>query len=326
MFSFLKRSRKSSPAGRKSGTFRPTFDSLEDRLVPSTLWVTSARDNGTAGTLRYEVQQASADAAQGRSDTIVFANSLRGSTIQLTRGALELTRVQGFGVGVIVNGGNAVTISGGFGTRVFEVDRGANLQLENLTVTDGFAYAGGAAFNDGTLGLSNCTLSGNKARYGGAIFNEDAGILNVFDSTFTSNTATQCGGGIDNDGTLVAYNTALIKNTANYGGGLLNAGDLVAANNCYFARNVATFGGGALDNHGQASLGNTWFSWNSGQYGGAIDDYGSLNMGGCTFHYNSASTHGAAIFVGHGHGSSFHQTNDSFAGNTAPDHHDIWYN
>src|SRR5438477_12918267 len=35
MFTFLKRSRKPSPASRKASTFRPTFEALEDRTLLS---------------------------------------------------------------------------------------------------------------------------------------------------------------------------------------------------------------------------------------------------------------------------------------------------
>jgi hypothetical protein len=325
MFSFLKRSRKSSPVGRKASSFRPACEALEDRLVLSTFYVTNTADNGAVGTLRWAVNEANWDSSRGVSDTIVFANSLRGSTIKLSHGALELKPVRSFTVGVTIDGGNAVTIDGGGVYEGFFVDHGANVQLKNLTVKNGYAYKGGAAANYGTLNLNNCTLAGNQAAYGGALYNAAGSNLYLYNSSLTSNTATQNGGGLDNDGTVMAYYDSFVKNRANYGGGIANFGNLEAVENCYFASNNAVFSGGALYNGGQATLGNTWFSGNSARYGGATADFGYLNMGGCTFHYNSASVHGAANYVGHGYRNSYHESKDSYFSNTAPDHYDIWY-
>jgi predicted outer membrane repeat protein len=324
MFSFLKRSRKPSPAARKSVTFRPTMDALEDRVVLSTFYVTSTADSSSVGTLRWAVGEANYDSSRGVSDTIVFAKSLSGSTIKLKYGALELKAVKGL-AGVTVDGGSAVTIDGGSVYEAFFIDHGANVQLKNLTVKNGYAYQGGAASNHGSLNVYNCTLTGNQAAYGGALYNAAGANLYLYNSTLSSNSATQNGGGLDNDGTVLAYNDSFVKNNANYGGGIANFGDLEAVENCYFASNRVGFSGGALYNGGQATIGNGWFTSNQAYYGGAIADFGSLNMGGTTFHYNSAVYHGAAIYVGHGHKSTFHESKDSYAGNSAPDHYDIWF-
>jgi hypothetical protein len=328
MFDFLRRSRKPSPVSRKANSFRPALEGLEGRLALSTAAahfnVTSALDNGAVGTLRWAVGQANADTMSGVSATVSFASSLRGSTIKLTRGDIEFTPARGL-CALTVDGGSAVTVSGNNGTQVFVVDSRANVQLSNLTITNGFAYKGGAAQNWGNLGLENCTLSNNGASYGGAIYNGAGGTLNLFDSTLSGNTASQEGGGIYNAGTVMANNDALMNNTANYGAGISSYGNLEMLTNCYFYHNTAVYGGGALYNGGQASIGRDQFLANSARYGGAIDDYGSLNISFSDFRNSYASIHGAAIFVGHGYLSTFHETSDSFSGNSSPDHYNEWY-
>src|SRR5262245_51278439 len=79
--------RKCPPARRR----RPArhvlhLDVLEDRLTPSTLTVTSAADDGSSGTLRAVV------GAANSGDTIVFDHSLKGQTITLKSGELNVTQ------------------------------------------------------------------------------------------------------------------------------------------------------------------------------------------------------------------------------------------
>src|SRR5271163_4752163 len=77
---------------------RLSLEVLEDRLAPAQLTVTSLLDPATltAGTLRYAVNQANTDAAQGISDTIVFnTTQMGGSTITLQQGQLLLGGVSG---------------------------------------------------------------------------------------------------------------------------------------------------------------------------------------------------------------------------------------
>jgi hypothetical protein len=59
---------------------------LEDRTVPSTLTVTSAADDGSAGTLRAVIGSASSG------DTVMFDPSLAGQNITLTQGELAITQ------------------------------------------------------------------------------------------------------------------------------------------------------------------------------------------------------------------------------------------
>ncbi len=73
---------------------RLLFETLEDRVVLTTIIVTNPLDPATltAGTLRSAVSQANSDAASGKSDTIMFSSSIAGDTIVLRQGPLELAR------------------------------------------------------------------------------------------------------------------------------------------------------------------------------------------------------------------------------------------
>jgi hypothetical protein len=55
---------------------RPRLERLEDRTVPSTLFVTNTRDDGTSGSLRAQVTAAQSG------DTIRFDPGLQGATMR----------------------------------------------------------------------------------------------------------------------------------------------------------------------------------------------------------------------------------------------------
>jgi hypothetical protein len=72
--------RSRRPIRRTPGQYQASrlqLELLEDRTVPSTLTVTSAADDGSAGTLRAVMTSA------GSGDTIVFDSNLTGQTITL---------------------------------------------------------------------------------------------------------------------------------------------------------------------------------------------------------------------------------------------------
>ena len=60
--------------------------------------------------------------------------------------------------------------------RVFTVNSGVTLNLNELTVADGSSFGnGGGIYNNGTLTVSNSTFSGNSANGGGGgIYNTAA--------------------------------------------------------------------------------------------------------------------------------------------------------
>jgi hypothetical protein len=74
-----------TPARKPTRRFRPQLEALEDRWLPSTLTVLNNYDSGT-GSLRAEI------AAANLGDTINFAPSLNGQTINLTSGQLVINK------------------------------------------------------------------------------------------------------------------------------------------------------------------------------------------------------------------------------------------
>src|SRR5262249_52649276 len=159
--------------------------------------------------------------AQG-GDTIVFAQSLRGSTIDLETGqsgfggAIELLITKN--LTIEGPGASNLAINSGL-SRVFHVAAGVQVTLSGLTIENGngttgtydpgadYGYGGGI-LNSGTLTVNGCLLSGNSGYYGGGIYN--AGTLTVSGSTVTQNTARYAGGGIYNAGTLTVLNSTVI--------------------------------------------------------------------------------------------------------------------
>ena len=95
-------------------------------------------------------------AALAGGGTVTFACS---GTITLTAEITITTDT------TIDGSGQAVTISGNHAVRVFTVDSGATLNLNELTVANGStdAYGGGIFNSYGTLTVNNSTFSGNRA-------------------------------------------------------------------------------------------------------------------------------------------------------------------
>ena len=234
--------------------FRPHLEALEGRDVPSTLTVANNLDNGSVGSLRYEIGQAK------KGDTIVFAPSLDGQTITLGGEELDITKsltIQGPGAGLLTIKGGADGYDERAGSRVFAVEKNAKVTLSGLTITGGDAiatwlyaspndYEGGGILNLGTLTVSGCTVSGNYCdpnySYGGGIYN--AGTLTVTGSTVTGNFANPDGGGIYNAGTATVSGCTLSSNGAlDYGSAIYNAGTLTVSNSAFSGNYSDTFSG-----------------------------------------------------------------------------------
>lgn len=129
--------------------------------------------------------------------------------------------------------GQTVTLSGGGSNNVLYVYGDTTLNLNNLTIADGWSNTvnGGGILNYGTVNIHNCTLSNNNAPGGGAIDNR--GVANISNSTLSGNTAGVGGGGIVTweDCAANISNSTLSGNSAgDTGGGIRNRGTMTVTN------------------------------------------------------------------------------------------------
>jgi hypothetical protein len=232
------------------------------------------------------------------------------------------TTIDGSGQTVIISGNNAV--------RVFMVNTGVALTLNELTVADGNAGDGdGGAINSrGPLTVTHSTFSGNSARQGGGIFVPPCYTdcvdmtLTVSNSTFFSNSASDGGGGVfispycyDQCGRLtLAVDNSTFSGNRGAGAGIFHDGDpsskmvTVIANNSTFFSNVgsAIFSG----NHTALTVNNSAFRNNVGNgIATAIYSYATLSVSNSIFTGNSG--HG----IRNSKWNSLTVSNSAFSGN-----------
>jgi hypothetical protein len=281
---------------------------LEDRCLPSTLYVTSPLDDGSKGTLRYDIAHAQSG------DTIVMSPSLT-APIVLTQGELLLKK----NLTIEGQANQPETISGNHNSRVFEVAAKVSVTLTGLDITGGNGVAnpsgssgndghGGGVLNFGTLTVNNSTLSGNSVSHqdgeGGAIYN--AGTLTVSNSTLSGNSAYGAGGVADgggianNGGTVTVSNSTLSGNSAAYAGGAIfnYVGGTVTVSSTTLSGNSASYAGGGIFNYaGTVRVSNSTLSDDSAGFAGAIYNNGDalmLSVSNSVFSGNSPDNiHGA---------------------------------
>jgi CSLREA domain-containing protein len=241
---------------------------------------------------------------------------------------------------MLIDGKEAISVSGQDSVRVFFVGPGGAVTLLNLTIIDGAASDGAGIRNFGALNLDNCEVTSNNADYdGGGIMNN--GILDIEDSLIQGNSAAW-GGGLSNHNTVTVVNSSFSNNQAGSkggGGGISNAGiinitssildnnsgsqgggihngesSLLTLANSTLASNSAYDGGGIL-NHGTMDISeSSIYSNNSLEYGGGLVNSDILTLTASTLSANIAVDQGGGIYSSSG---TINITNSTLSGNNA---------
>jgi hypothetical protein len=254
---------------RAANRSRPDYQTLEARQMLATFVVDSIADDASGAingqlTLREAVIAASTNAAFGdavagaaNGDVIRFSAALAGQTFTLTNGELDITDDL-----VIQGGTNAITVSGGGSSRVFDVDTSEIVRFFNFTIADGNSVQGGAisSSNSGRVIVNGMTLEDNVATGagGGAIYNVNSDLF-ITNSVFRNNAANGAAGSggayltVSGDSSLSGV--TMQSNTANQAGGAIEI-----INGRMFIFNSTLGGAGVLGNVagpvGSASPGN----------------------------------------------------------------------
>jgi hypothetical protein len=249
--------------------FRPRFERLEDRTVPST--VTNLNDSGP-GSLRQAILDAE---SLGGNQTITFAQGVTG--------ILSLaTPLPSLNTNIDLEGPGAPSLTvkpmSGLHIAMFDINNSATVTIAGLTVSGGEAPNGGGIFNEnGTVTVSNCVISGNTASAGlttigvlasgGGIFNKN-GTVTVSNCLISGNTAS-AGGGIANSGTMTLSGSTVTGNSV---AGTINDGFINGIPNPF--AHYSPSAGGGIYNNGVLTIVNSTIAGNiaGGGSGGGIDN------------------------------------------------------
>jgi hypothetical protein len=318
------------PSGWKPGDGRAVaalFAALEARSlarsagpahVATTLSVTSCADDGSSGTLRSVVTLA------GEGDT-VDASALTCGAIALTQGAILVYQDD---LGIVGPGAKQLAIDGAGADRVFAHYGRGVLDLENLTVRNGFTSVTGYHVTGGACVISNgyvtldhgvvrdCVSMG-EGSYGGGI---TARGVSLYASTLTGNvalgshpntfTAAYGGGAMAYRGQAYLFESTVTGNRATHTlsdthGSYCTGGGIFSDRGGYAYRSTLSgnysFGtGGGLATHAGFGISGSTIAGNTARYktGGGVFArvFDSMLVNNSTIADNKAGISGAGIY------------------------------
>ena len=132
----------------------------------------------------------------------------------------------------------------------------AEANLEDCTIEQNDAMAGGGIFNYGTINLTGVTITTNTAKNGAGIFNGYSGRAELDTVGINLNNNAEHGGGIYTDGVITIKNSNISGNSATYGGGAYFSWQSAVGfeGENAFGSNSAMTGGGIYNNINWLSL------------------------------------------------------------------------
>ena len=185
---------------------------------------------------------------------------------------------------------NVTTLSGEIGVIGTVSDNSYHvvtaIDLEDVTVLDGFTISGGYAYGS--------PLGSN----GGGILNKNSN-LNLNHVVLESNGANKGGGMANIDSTATLSDVTIRVNVGHEGGGMYNSGSDPALNTVSFNNNVGMdSGGGMCNNQSNPRMTNVTFNKNlsNGDGGGIHNQESNPGLVNVTFSENTASKRGAGMF------------------------------
>ncbi|HPH96934.1 MAG TPA: choice-of-anchor Q domain-containing protein [Anaerolineaceae bacterium] len=324
-------------------------------LAAATYTVNTLADNVTNGdgfcTLREAVLAANNAASNDCGTGSAAADTINIPVTGTLRLNATLPAITGSGGRLTLNGNTQFTLSGdsdGNNTpdvRLLIVESGADLTLQNLTLSRGKAHEnysglliGGAVVSQGTLAATNVTFERNSADYGGAVYTDGSATLNncwfmynqavvsggavdnagtavINASSFFSSAAIEAGGALLNFGNLTVSKSTFFDGTAKWGAGIYNDNTLMLSD-AFFNNDYADIhGGGIYHANGSLTVTRTTFSGEhaTGSSGGAIYNAANAGVINSTFSNNSSTDSGAGVY----NAGVLTVTNSTFADNYA---------
>lgn len=195
-------------------------------------------DAGGQCTLRAAIEETNANSTR---DAIIF-DLPNPSTIDLTLGELLIDK----NLDIVGPGARRLTIRRATGSpsfRIFHIPQTqASVNIRGLTIQNGNGLFGGGIFVEtgGVLGLYDSAVTGNTAQIGGGI--SSSGRLTVIRCLINENSGSVTGGGIANTGStheMAIANSTITGNVASSAGAIYNEGILMLANDT-FSENTGT--------------------------------------------------------------------------------------
>ena len=143
--------------------------------------------------------------------------------------------------------------------------------VENCVISGNKADSGGGMYTDNSMSVvDGCTFTENEAVNGGGMVTSNSDVPSVKNCTFSKNTASDRGGGMQTMNSADVSACTFTENSASDGGGMFCIGYAPTVTNCTFSGNTASGQGGGINNYWLASttIMNCTFYGNSANQGG----------------------------------------------------------